>query len=164
MPMNATDPKFLSTHIRRPRNIKRRFSAALALWCAYRKRPAGGCAGAGTHLYRAAGRERASIGLAPSPCPAPLAGRRHGRPGPVLAGFTRMHLHLCLNQAGMPRKAGKRAAQEEADSAAAAPKATRESNKRPLALGRPSGRKDASHSAYAAQRPSCCATPISLPG
>ena len=38
MPMNATDPKFLSTHTRRPRNIKRRFSAALALWCAWHKR------------------------------------------------------------------------------------------------------------------------------
>ena len=93
MPMNSTDPKVLRTHIRRPRNIKRRFSAALALWCAYRKRPAGGCAGAGTHLHRAAGRGRTSIGLAPSPRPAPLAGRRHGCPGPVLAGFTRIYTY-----------------------------------------------------------------------
>ena len=96
--MNPMDPKFLRTHIRRPRNIKRRFSAALALWCAYRKRPAGGCAGAGTHLYRVACGERGWIGLAPSPCPAPLPGRWKGCRGPVLAGFTRM-----LNQAGMCR-------------------------------------------------------------
>ena len=38
MPMNPMDPKFLRTHIRRPRNIKRRFSAALTPWCAWRKR------------------------------------------------------------------------------------------------------------------------------
>ena len=55
--------------------------------CAQRKRPAGGCAGAGTHLYRAAGRERASIGLAPSPCPAPLAGAAPRVPWPRF-GFT----------------------------------------------------------------------------
>ena len=36
--MNPTDPKFLRTHIRRPRNTKRRFSAALTPWCAWRKR------------------------------------------------------------------------------------------------------------------------------
>ena len=36
--MNPMDPKFLRTHIRRPRNIKRRFSAALTPWCAWRKR------------------------------------------------------------------------------------------------------------------------------
>ena len=94
MPMNATDPKFLRTHIRRPRNIKRRFSAALALWCAYRKRPAGGCAGAGTHLYRAAGRERASIGLAPSPCPAPLAGAAPRVPWPRFSWiYTYLHFY-----------------------------------------------------------------------
>ena len=36
--------------------------------CAQRKRPSGGCAGAGTHFYRAADLERGLIGLAPSPC------------------------------------------------------------------------------------------------
>ena len=76
--------------------LKPAFSRQLVAVGAYRKRPAGGCAGAGTHFYRAAGRDRSSIGLAPSPCPASLPGRRHGCPGPVLAGFTRM-----LNQAGM---------------------------------------------------------------
>ena len=104
--MNSTDPKVLRTHIRRPRNIKRRFSAALALWCAYRKRPAGGCAGAGTHLYRAADRER-TWGAQSVPRSTPGATRRY--PGPVLV-FTRM-----LNQArNVPRKAGKWAAQEAA--------------------------------------------------
>ena len=73
--------------------LKPAFSRQLVAVGAYRKRPAGGCAGAGTHLYRAAGRERTSIGLAPSPCPAPLAGRRHGCPGPVLAGFTRIYTY-----------------------------------------------------------------------
>ena len=92
--MNPMDPKFLRTHIRRPRNIKRRFSAALALWCAYRKRPAGGCAGAGTHLYRAAGRERASIGLAPSPCRRSTRGAAPRVPWPVLAGFTRIYTYM----------------------------------------------------------------------
>ena len=32
---------------------------------------------------RAADREKSPIGLAPSPCPAPPPGRRHGYPGPV---------------------------------------------------------------------------------
>ena len=106
--MNPMDPKFLRTHIRRPRNIKRRFSRQLVAVGAYRKRPAGGYAGAGTHRYRAAGRERAPIGLAPSPCPAPLAGAAPRVPWPRF-GFT-----LMLNQAGNPRKAGERAAQEAA--------------------------------------------------
>ena len=30
---------------------------------------------------------------APSPFPAPLAGRRHGCPGPVLVGFTRIYTY-----------------------------------------------------------------------
>ena len=47
--------------------LKPAFSRQLVAVGAYRKRPAGGCAGAGTHLCRAAGRERTSIGLAPSP-------------------------------------------------------------------------------------------------
>ena len=114
MPMNPMDPKFLRTHIRRPRNIKRRFSAALALWCAYRKRPAGGCAGAGTHLYRAAGRERASIGLAPSPCPAPLAGAAPRVPWPRFSWiYTYLHFYA-ESGCNVPRKAGKWAAQEAA--------------------------------------------------
>ena len=108
--MNSTDPEVLRTHIRRPRNIKRRFSAALALWCAYRKRPAGGCAGAGTHLYRAAGRERASIGLAPSPCPAPLAGAAPRVPWPRFSWIYTNAESGC----NVPRKAGKWAAQEAA--------------------------------------------------
>ena len=48
----------------------------------------------------------------PARAAAPLAGRRHGCPGPVLAGFTRIYTYA--DQAGMPRKAGKRAAQEAA--------------------------------------------------
>ena len=62
--------------------------------CAQRKRPAGGCAGAGTHLYRAADRER-TWGAQSVPRSTPGATRRC--PGPVLV-FTRM-----LNQAGMCR-------------------------------------------------------------
>ena len=38
--------------------LKPAFSRQLVAVGAYRKRPAGGCAGAGTHLYRDAGRER----------------------------------------------------------------------------------------------------------
>ena len=108
--MNPTDPKVLRTHIRRPRNIKRRFSRQLVAVGAYRKRPAGGCAGAGTHLYRAAGRERASIGLAPSPCPAPLAGAAPRVPWPRFSWIYTNAESGC----NVPRKAGKWAAQEAA--------------------------------------------------
>ena len=108
--MNSTDPEVLRTHIRRPRNIKRRFSRQLVAVGAYRKRPAGGCAGAGTHLYRAAGRERASIGLAPSPCPAPLAGAAPRVP--CLAPF--WIYTNAESGCNVPRKAGKWAAQEAA--------------------------------------------------
>ena len=108
--MNSTDPKVLRTHIRRPRNIKRRFSRQLVAVGAYRKRPAGGCAGAGTHLYRAAGRERASIGLAPSPCPAPLAGAAPRVPWPRFSWIYTNAESGC----NVPRKAGKWAAQEAA--------------------------------------------------
>ena len=108
--MNPTDPKVLRTHIRRPRNIKRRFSRQLVAVGAYRKRPAGGCAGAGTHLYRAAGRERASIGLAPSPCPAPLAGAAPRVPWPRFSWIYTYAESGC----NVPRKAGKWAAQEAA--------------------------------------------------
>ena len=92
--MNPMDPKVLRTHIRRPRDIKRRFSRQLVALGAYRKRPAGGCAGAGTHLYRAAGLERDSIGLAPSPCPAPLAGAAPRVPWPRFS-WIYTYLHLC---------------------------------------------------------------------
>ena len=94
--------------------LKPAFSRQLVAVGAYRKRPAGGCAGAGTHLYRAADREKSPIGLAPSPCPAPLAGRRRGCPGPVLAGFTRIYTYAESGCWNVPRKAGKRAAQEAA--------------------------------------------------
>ena len=53
-------------------------SAPSLPWCAQRKRPSGGCAGAGTHLHRAAARDGSQFHLAPSPCPSPLLGRRRG--------------------------------------------------------------------------------------
>ena len=61
---------------------------------AWLKRPSGGCAGAGTHLCRAAGRERSWIGLAPSRASPRPRGAARG----AMAGFTRM-----LNHAGMGR-------------------------------------------------------------
>ena len=109
--MNPMDPKFLRTHIRRPRNIKRRFSRQLVAVGAYRKRPAGGCAGAGTHLCRDAGRERASIGLAPSPFRRCTRGAAPRVPWPR---FSWIHVFtLVLNQGlECAAKTGKRAAQE----------------------------------------------------
>ena len=44
-------------------------------WCAQRKGPSGGCAGAGTHLHRAASRKGTPVDLPPSPCLPPLPGR-----------------------------------------------------------------------------------------
>ena len=104
--MNPMDPKVLRTHTRRPRNIKRRFSRQLVAVGAYRKRPAGGCAGAGTHLCRAAGRERTSIGLAPSPC------RRSTRGAAPRVPWPRFSWIYTYAEPGwnVPRKAGKRAA------------------------------------------------------
>ena len=68
--------------------------------CAQRKRPAGGCAGAGTHLYRVADRER-TWGAQSVPRSTPGAARRC--PGPVLAGFTR--IYTCAESgAGMCRE------------------------------------------------------------
>ena len=82
MPMNATDPKFLSTHIRRPRNIKRRFSAALALWCAWHKRgfAAGALALAPPHGFTHASRPSLGKGrgFPPLRCPRAMRGRAGG--------------------------------------------------------------------------------------
>ena len=111
MPMNPTDPKVLRTHIRRPRDIKRRFSRQLVAVGAYRKRPAGGCAGAGTHLCRAAGRERTSIGLAPSPCCRSTRGAAPRVPWPR---FSWIYTTNAESGCNVPRKAGKWAAQEAA--------------------------------------------------
>ena len=69
--------------------------------CAWRKRPSGGCAGAGTHLHRAAARDGSQFHLAPSPCPSPLLGRRWGCLWPAFRLFL-------LNQAGKPNAAERR--------------------------------------------------------
>ena len=134
--MNPTDPKFLRTHIRRPRNIKRRFSAALALWWAYRKRPAGGCAGAGTHLHRATERAGSWPRLAPSPSPSPLLGR------PWVRFFAESADQWEGGQraAEGARKKKQKREKEAESAAAAAPEGGSESDKKPL--GRPPGRKD----------------------
>ena len=162
--MNPMDPKVLRTHIRRPRNIKRRFSAPSLPCCAQRKRPAGGCAGAGTHLYRVADRER-TWGAQSVPRSTPGATRRC--PGPVLA-FTRM-----LNQAGCAaesREMGRSGSRARGDRPSKKPTPLPQ-RRRPHAnqikgrsrlVVRPAARTR--FTAYAAQRPSCCATPISLPG
>ena len=91
--------------------LKPAFSRQLVAVGAYRKRPAGGCAGAGTHLCRAAGRERPSIGLAPSPCRRSTRGAAPRVPWPR---FSWIHVFtLVLNQGlECAAKTGKRAAQE----------------------------------------------------
>ena len=84
--------------------------------CAWLRRPSGGCAGAGTHLCRAAGRERSWICPAPSPCPARPLGRGQGRRAPVLAGLTCTLTHSQQNAERRSQEApeGPRS-QEEAD-------------------------------------------------
>ena len=68
--------------------------------CAWRKRPSGGYAGAGTRLHRATSREGSWVDLAPSPCLGPLLGRRQGRLWPA----------FLLNQGttSIPRKSRKK--------------------------------------------------------
>ena len=170
--MNPTDPKFLRTHIRRPRNIKRRFLAALALWCAYRKRPAGVCAGAGTPLCRAAGRERTSIGLAPSPCRRSTRGAAPRVPWPRFSWiYTYLHFYAESGwNAAESRETGRSGSRARRDRPSKKPTPLSQ-RRRPHAnqikgrlrlVVRPAARTR--FTAYAAQRPSCCATPISLPG
>ena len=74
-----------------------RFSAPSLPWCAQRKRPSGGCAGAGTHLHRSESRKGAWAHLAPSPC----LGTHLGRQGRLWPAFL-------LNQAGKPNAAERR--------------------------------------------------------
>ena len=79
----------------------RGFSATSLPWCAQRKRPSGGCAGAGTHLPRASWKSPPSAqpGVNAGPRPAPGA-----TPGVPLAPF----YAFMLNQAGKPNAAERR--------------------------------------------------------
>ena len=82
--------KHIRIHLIANRIALQRFSAPSLPWCAQRKRPSGGCAGAGTHLHRYESRKGAWAHLAPSPCLGAHLGRRQGRLWPA----------FLLNQAG----------------------------------------------------------------
>ena len=114
--------------------------------CAQRKRPSGGCAGAGTHLHRATDRAGSWARLAPSPSPSPLLGRPWVRFFAESAG-----------KSLLPWEGGKRAAEgarskEEAEEGEGSRVRCRRSgeggsepDKKPLGrpAARPPGRKDA---------------------
>ena len=69
-------------------------------WCAQRKGPSGGCAGAGTHLHRAASRKGTPVDLAPSPCLSPLPGRHW----PAFLLIRRWQAKPCQNKESEPRR------------------------------------------------------------
>ena len=130
--------------------------------CAQRKRPSGGCAGAGTHLHRATDRAGSWARLAPSLSPSPLLGRPWVRFFAESAG-----------KSLLPWEGGKRAAEgarskEEAEEGEGSRVRCRRSgeggsepDKKPLGrpAARPPGRPAARtpRSAFAAQRPSSSA-------
>ena len=86
--------------------LKPAFSAPVLLKCAWLKRPSGGCAGAGTHLYRDAGGGTGLDWPGAQPVPRPAPGAVEGVPWPR---FSWIYTYA---ESGwnVPRKAGKRAA------------------------------------------------------